>query len=184
MGSLDEASKAHRRNIETRTGRPFDDLVTLARESGLQKHGQVLKMLKTDLGMGHGDANHVAHVALASDEPGPADPADGWYSGKKASQRPLHDHILAIIVGFGGDIEHAPKKTYLSLRRKRQFATLGPAAKGTVEIGINLKGAEGDDRMAALGPGKMCTHRARLSSEDQVDEAVIAWLRKAWTAAG
>lgn len=183
MGALEQATETQKRNIEQRTGRTFDELVARARDSGLEKHGQIVKMLKTELGMGHGDANLVAHVARAAPAAAGA-PADAWYSGKKAAQRPLHDRIVAQIAALGDDIEHAPKKTYLSLRRKRQFAMVGPAARGTVEVGVNLKGADGDERMQALGPGKMCTHRTRVSTEAELDDALLGWLRRAYDAAG
>lgn len=185
MGSMEDARDAQLANIEARTGKTVAELVELLRGSGLEKHGQMVKMLKTELGMGHGDANLVAHTARAeasSDKP--SDPADDWYSGAKAAQRPIHDQLLAYVASLGSDIEHSPKKTYLSLRRSRQFATIGPAARSTVEIGVNLKGEPGDDCMQALGPGKMCTHRARISSLDEIDDALHAWIRRAYEAAG
>lgn len=185
MGKLEDATATQVANIEARTGSSIAELIAKVRSSGLEKHGQVVKMLKTELGMGHGDANLVAHLARADGaETPPDDPADAWYSGKKASLRPLHDHLVERIATFGDDIEPSPKKTYLSLRRARQFAMIGPAARGTIEIGVNLKGAEGDDRMEALGPGKMCTHRARISSLEEVDDALLVWVRRAYEAAG
>jgi hypothetical protein len=64
MASVDEAVQKQQRNIESRTGRPFDAWVELARSSGMAKHGQILAWLKTEHGFGHGDANLVALTAL------------------------------------------------------------------------------------------------------------------------
>ncbi len=61
------------------------------------------------------------------------------YSGPKADLRPIHDRLLAAIAKFG-PFEIAPKKDYVSLRRKKQFAMIGPATKTRVEVGINVKG--------------------------------------------
>ena len=41
------------------------------RASGLEKHGQIRTMLKEALGMGHGDANTVAHFYLRLGEESP-----------------------------------------------------------------------------------------------------------------
>src|SRR5690606_33535368 len=64
-----------------------------------------------------------------------------------AARRELAAEIVA---SLGDDVEHAPKKTYLSLRRGKQFATLGPGPRGTLELGLDLRGAPGDDRVEAL----------------------------------
>jgi len=41
--------------------------IAAAKRSGLARHGEIVKMLKTDHGMGHGYANLVAHKVLAGD---------------------------------------------------------------------------------------------------------------------
>ena len=178
MGKTEDALATQLANIETRYNTTIAALVAKVRESGLEKHGQIVKMLKDEVGMGHGDANAVAHQARTVPPDAADGPADGWYAGSKAALRPIHDQLLGHIAELGGDVEHSPKKTYLSLRRKRQFATVGPAARGTVEIGINLKGEPGDERMEALGPGKMCTHRTRIGSADEIDAALLGWLKR------
>jgi hypothetical protein len=86
-------------------------------------------MLKADYGMTHGAAHRVSLVARQASAPtasagDAADPAGVLYTGKKAVVRPLHDALMTAIMAFGPDIELAPKKGYLSLRRSKQFAML------------------------------------------------------------
>jgi hypothetical protein len=142
-------------------------------------------MLKRELGMGHGDANTLVHVAKQADVPGaPAgDPLDGIYTGAKSGLRPIHERLLAAIGTFG-PFDIAPKKGYVSLRRKKQFATIGPATRTEVEIGLNSKENDVGAGFVKLPPGGMCQFKTRLSSADAVDTALLAAIRKAYDAAG
>jgi hypothetical protein len=90
---------------------------------------------------------------------------------------------MAAIDGFGA-FEIAPKKGYLSLRRKKQFAMVGPATKTQVEIGLNAKDLPAGGRLAAVPPGGMCQYKVRLASPEEVDVELIAWMRTAYDAAG
>src|ERR1017187_5475466 len=133
MNDVEKAVQTQLKNIETRSGKSLDELSAIVRRSGLEKHGEIRDMLKRDLGLGHGDANTLTHYALASrvacaDAAGGtgsgADRAvDELYAGAKAPLRPIHDKLMAAIHGFG-EFEISPKKTYLSLRRKKQFAMI------------------------------------------------------------
>jgi len=186
MDIVDKATATQLKNIETRTGKTLAQLNAIVDRSGLAKHGQVRDMLKKDLGMGHGDANLVATLYVRSKEPAaPAggDPLDEIYAGPKAALRPIHDKLMAVIGRFG-DFEVAPKKGYVSLRRKKQFAMIGPGAKARVDVGINMKGVAATDRLVALPPGGMCQYRVSVTDAKEVDAALVGWIRQAYDAAG
>lgn len=187
MADLDKAVATQLANIEKRTGKSIDELAAIVRASGLTKHGEVVAMLKRDLGMGHGDANTLVHtVRRAETSESPADaaaPLDAIYTGPKAALRPLHDELLERIRAFG-DFEESPKKSYVSLRRKKQFATIGPATKTQVEVGLNMKGVDATDRLQALPAGQMCNYRVRLQSADEIDAELLGWVRTAYDTAG
>jgi hypothetical protein len=178
-------------NIEKRTGKSLAELLQIVRSSGLTKHGELVAMLKTAFGMGHGDANTVVHMARKSAEgaTGPSQAPsseavlDGLYSGARAGLRPIHDRLLKELRRFGG-FEEAPKKTYVSYRRKKQFAMIGPATSTQVEVGLNMKGVKATARLQALPPGKMCNYRVRLADAKEVDAELVSWLRTAFDAAG
>lgn len=176
-------------NIEKRTGRSLDELVALVRVSGLAKHGEQVAMLKRELGMGHGDANTLVHFAKKSDGASAAAGQSGdavlddIYAGPKAALRTIHDALMARIAAFG-DFEIAPKKGYVSLRRKKQFAMIGPGANSRLDVGLNMKGVTGTDRLKPLPAGGMCQYQVRLKAVSEVDEALVAWLRLAYDSAG
>ena len=175
----------------------MDELAAIVRASGLSKHGELRSLLMRDLGLGHGDANALVHAILKSDgeraaglgrpaEAGSAttdDVLDGIYTGGKAALRPIHDRLMAAIDGFG-PFEIAPKKGYVSLRRKKQFAMIGPATNSRVELGLNMKGVEPGERLQAMPAGGMCNYMVRLTDPSQVDDEVIAWARQAYQATG
>lgn len=178
-------------NIEQRSGKRLDELVALVRQSSLKKHGELRDMLQRELGLGYGDANTLVHHALQSDGASAA-AAQGLsddevlaelYSGPKAALRPIHDKLMAALAAFG-EFESAPKKTYVSLRRKKQFAMVGPATKTCVEVGINHKSLSPTERLQALPAGGMCQYKVRLSQPEEVDEALLGWLRQAYDSAG
>ncbi len=86
---------------------------------------------------------------------------------------------MAAIASFGA-FEVAPKKAYLSLRRKKQFAMVGPATNSCVEVGLNMKGVPGNARLLAQAPGGMCQYKVRLTETKDVDAELIRWIRLAF----
>lgn len=184
----DQAIQTMIANLEQNTGRSLAQWIELVRKANLPKHGEVVALLKTKHGLGHGYANLVAHRAKQSDAPAAApgaDPADEWFAGDKAPMRPVYDAVLALVKPLGGDIEYAPKKGYMSLRRAKQFACVHASTKARVDVGIQLKGVPPAGRLEASGSwNAMVTHRVRLESAAQADAELAAWLRRAYDAAG
>lgn len=189
MVDIDKAAQTQVENLQKRTGRTLEQLYAWLRETGLEKHGQLRDAAKSELGMGHGDANTLVTLFLraagkASPPAATADAAvDEIYIGAKAALRPIHDRVMAAVDGLG-NFEIAPKKAYLSLRRKKQFAMVGPATKSQVEIGLNAKQLEGGDRLIAQKPGGMCQYKIRLAAPDEVDDELVRWIRAAYDEAG
>jgi Domain of unknown function (DUF5655)/Domain of unknown function (DUF4287) len=191
MSVVDKAFETQLKNIQTRSGKTLDQLYAIIRKSKLSKHGEIRDLLKRDLGMGHGDANTVTHFyfksrdghGASSESEAPGDLLDQIYSGPKASLRPIHDKLMSAIAKFG-DFEVAPKKTYLSLRRKKQFAMIGPATNTRVEVGLNMKGIEKTERLTALPAGQMCQYKVKLTDAKEVDSELINWIRQAYDRAG
>lgn len=185
MTDPDKALATQLANIEKRSGKTLAQLAKIVEKSGLVKHGEIVAMLKETLGMGHGDANTLVHTLkkAASGAETAGDPLDALYVGAKAGLRPVHERVLKELLKLGA-FEAAPKKTYVSYRRKKQFLTIGPATKTQVEIGFNMKGVAPTERLEALPPGKMCNYRLRLGDPKEVDRDLVAWIRTAWESAG
>ena len=67
MTDIEQAVANHLVNILKRTGKSLAELTAVVKGSGLTKHGELVAMLKSTLGMGHGDANAIVHTVLKSD---------------------------------------------------------------------------------------------------------------------
>ncbi len=193
MSTVDEGLEAQIRNIEQQYGKPLNEWIAIVKESGLTKHTDMVAMLKSQYGMSHGSAHRVSLKAREADavsiakaaEASGRDPVAELYSGKKAGLKPLHDALMTAITTFGADIELAPKKGYMSLRRKKQFAMIQPTTATRIDLGLILKDVPATERLeSAASFNALFTHRVRVNTIDEVDAQVIAWLKQAYDLAG
>lgn len=186
MGKIEDATATMIANLPEKTGKLLDQWLVIVKKSKLEKHGDIVRLLKTDHGIGHGFANLIAHKSLASDA-GSADSEDlvaAQYSGAKAALKPIHDKLIKVVEGFGKDVELSPKKAYVSLRRSKQFALIQPSTATRLDLGLNLKGVAPKGRLEASGSwNAMVTHRVKLSNAIEVDAELKAWLKAAYDAA-
>jgi hypothetical protein len=180
MVTVEEGLRAQLRNIESATGRSIDDWVAAIRGSGHARHGQIVAWLKAEHGLSHGAANRLALTALAADAPPPAaDPLAELFADRPAEVRAIQDRLWSEIERLG-PVEVAPKKGYVSLRRRTQFGMIRPAAKH-VDLGLVLPEAPVTDRLESAATfNALFSHRVRVRSVDDVDAELVGWLRQAW----
>lgn len=171
------------KNLEEKTGKKFETWLALVKKSKLEKHGEIVKMLKEEHGFTHGYANLVAHKAKETDAGSVTNTDDlvtGQYKGKE-ELKPLYNKLIKAISTFGKDVELAPKKAYVSVRAKKQFALIQPSTKTRLDVGINLKGSPPSGKLEASGSfNAMCSHRVRVENENDIDKALINWLKEAY----
>ena len=189
MSSIDKATQTQLDNIQKKTGKSLDQLADIVRKSGLTKHGEIRDYLKRELGLGHGDANTLVHAVLQSDgqraaEGKSADQVlDEIYTGAKAHMRPIHEKLMKEIHKFG-EFEIAPKKGYVSLRRKKQFVMIGPKTNTRFEVGINARDLKKNPRLLEQPKGSMCNYIVNLTDVKDVDPELVAWIKSAYEGAG
>ena len=162
--SPDEMAASMIANMKEKTGKTLAQWVTIAKKSGEEKHGAIVKHLKTEHGMTHGFANLVAHKTLKSDAgsaSGGASLVDAQYAGAKADLKPIYDAVIKAVNACGKGVEVSPKKTYVSLRRNKQFAIVQPSTKTRVDLGLNIKDMPAKGRLEASG----CDGRRRRQGE-------------------
>ena len=175
------------KNLKEKYGKSLEEWIAVVKQTGIQKHGEIIKYLKSEHGFTHGFANLVSLKARGTDSAS-ADSEDSLvndqYKGKE-SLHPIYIKLISEVKKFGNDVEVAPKRAYVSLRRKKQFALVQPSTKTRLDIGINLKGMETTDRLEASGSfNAMCSHRVRTGDIKDIDKELISWLRQAYDSAG
>ncbi|WP_228850482.1 DUF5655 domain-containing protein [Aegicerativicinus sediminis] len=179
---MDKAAQTMVDNLHKNTGKTLEQWIAIVKSQNITKHGEIIKFLKEKHLFTHGFANLVAHKTNQSDAGSATNKQDlieNQYKGKEHF-KPIYHRLIAEIKSFGSDIEIAPKNSYVSLRRKKQFAILNPATKSRYEIGINLKGQEAKGKLEAEKPNSMCSHKIKLSDINEIDSETIHWIKSAY----
>jgi predicted transport protein len=173
-------------NLKEKTGYSLLEWKNIIAKQSIFKHGEIVKFLKEKHGVTHGYASEIALKILGSDADSTID-TDGLivsqYKGKE-HLKSYYDLLIAEINAFGGEYKIDPKKTYVSLKRKKQFIVLNPASKTRFEIGFNLKGVEAKGKLEAEKPNGICSHKINLADIKEIDKEVIDWVKIAFENAG
>jgi hypothetical protein len=185
--NMDKAEQTMIDNLQKNYGKSLDEWIAAVKNQGLNKHGEILKYLKSEYGFTHGYANLVSMKARSADAGSVDDKdqlVDDQYKNKELL-KPFYHKLIEEVKLFGDDVEIAPKKAYVSLRRKKQFALIQPSTKTRLDVGINLKGVEPEGRLEVSGSfNTMCSHRVRVEEASQVNATLVNWLKLAYEAAG
>ncbi|MBJ2173784.1 DUF4287 domain-containing protein [Aureibaculum sp. A20] len=166
-------------NMPEKTGKSLEEWKKILKSKDFAKHGEAVKYLKSEHQVTHGFANTI--VTLSKENNDTADDlVSNQYKGKEALF-PIFEKLINTISTFGNDITITPKKTSVSLIRKKQFALIKPATKTRIDLGLKLIDVPTTDRLENSGPfGTMCTHRVQLNSSAEVDEQLLDWLKEAY----
>lgn len=179
---MDKALQTMIDNMPEKTGKSLQEWKDLLSKKSFSKHGEAMKFLKEEHHVTHGFANTI--IQLSKEEKEPEDLVTNQYKGKEALF-PIYEKLLALATSLGDDVVVSPKKTSVSLVRKRQFALIKPATKTRIDLGLKFNEKPVAGRLENSGPfGTMCTHRVQLTELEQVDEELESWLKEAYEEAG
>lgn len=186
-GEMVAAVKA---NMPEKTGKTFEQWVRIAKAKGHSKARECYAWLKQEHGLPHLSAQIVADTATGGNRyAGYDDPAalvDAMYAGDKAGLRPIYDELIKIAQKLGKDVGITACKTYVTLRRQRQFAIIKPTTKTRVDLGITLADVKPQGRLESansVGSDRI-THVIKLDSIQSIDAEVKRWLKEAYASGG
>ena len=179
---MDKALQTMIDNMPEKTGKSLDQWKTLLKSKSFAKHMEAVNFLKKEHSVTHGFANTI--VTLSKEDKSDAqDLVTAQYKGKEALI-PIYELLIKLTSSFGDDVTITPKKTSVSIIRKKQFALIKPATKTRIDLGLKLKDVPTTERLETSGPfGSMCTHRVRLESTAAVDDQLAKWLQEAYNKA-
>lgn len=169
-------------NLKLNTGKDLQEWIDLTKANNKGKHSDTVRWLTENFGLGLFFADLIVHKTNGTDSGSMSDDEliDMQYKGKE-SLKQIYDRLLETMSLFGNDIEVAPKKAYVSLRRKKQFACLKPASKTRFELELIIKGQEACGILESItGAGAMCTHKIKLESVQQITDEVTHWAKIAY----
>ena len=176
---MDKVLQTMINNMPEKTGKSLEEWKAILKEKAFAKHGEAMKFLKGEHGVTHGFANTIIQLSKENND-SDEDLVANQYKGKE-TLIPIYEKVLKAVDSFGEDVKKTPKKSTVSIIRKRQFVLIKPATKTRIDLGLKLKGVPTTDRLQNSGPfGSMCTHRVQLTSENDVDDELIGWMRDAY----
>lgn len=181
-----EMGEAIARNLPAKTGRTFDDWVGLVKKQGLASRKERVAWLKSRHQLGTVTANFIAAeaegrsiIATYADEEALL---ESMYAGEKAALRPLYDELASTARKLGTDVSLTVCKTYVGIRRGRQFAMIKPTNRARVDLGLALPDVKPFGRLLKAGSigNQRMTHRVEIASKKGIDGEVKRWLREAY----
>jgi len=176
---MDKALQTMIDNMPEKTGKSLEEWKIILRKKGFEKHGQAVKFLKSEHGLTHGFANTIVSLSKQADIP-KEDLVENQYKGKE-NLIPIYEALIEFVKSLGNDVTITPKKTSVSVIRKRQFILIKPATKTRIDLGFKLKDKPTTARLEDSGPfGTMCTHRVQLTDTSQVDDQLKSWIKEAY----
>ena len=175
-------------NMPDKTGKSLENWFEIIESTNLSKHGEIMNLLKKTHKVSHGFANTITLLYRQKQAGGPPSDAsliEAQYK-KKPQLLPVFNQIIQKVKTFGDDVEVAPKKSYVSLRRAKQFAIIQPSTKTRMDLGLNLQGDFNTDGILNEGDrwNGMCTHLIEIKDLSNLSDEVYSWLKIAYDQAG
>jgi hypothetical protein len=174
-------------NLPKKTGKTLDEWIQIVNSSGLAARKERLEWLKKEHQLGHVTAQMVAAEAegqrFGQEYDNPDALLDAMFSGPKAALRPLLDELLKLARKLGKDVKVSPRKTFVTLSRKRQFAVVKPATQTRIDLGLALGDTKAAGRLLEVrgrSSDDRITHRIPVSSRAGIDAELKQWLKKAY----
>ena len=179
----DPAAQTMIANMPDKTGKPLEKWLEILNTANLEKHGEMIKLLKTEFGMTHGFANTISMIYREQLAGGPiaADQLLEAQYANKPTMKAWYDKLQTEISLFGSDVEFSTKKKYVSLRRAKQFGIIQPSTTARMDLGLNLRGVTAEGALITGDKwGGMCSHRIEIYNQKEITPEVISWLKKAF----
>lgn len=176
---MDKALQTMIDNMPEKTGKSLFEWKEILNGKNFEKHSEGVKFLKSDFGVTHGFANTIVTLAK-NDNSTEEDLVSSQYKGKDELKE-IYSILIEYVKTLGEDVTITPKKSTVSIIRKRQFLLIKPATKTRIDLGFKLKDYDLTERLENSGPfGSMCTHRVQITEKADIDNELKSWIKEAY----
>lgn len=171
-------------NLKNSTGKSLADWIKLTKASGITKRNDIIKWLKEKQGFGHMNASLLAGIYLNNGQPvyGNTDDLLDNQFAKAADMRPLYELFIAFAKKHFPGCTVLPKKTYVSVLEKREFAAINIKPK-ELRLGFDLGDRAFDEEVSKSrlsGPMPRISHMLVLTAASQLNGDLFQLLKASY----
>lgn len=171
-------------NLKIQSGKSLPEWMKHVGASGITKRNDLIKWLKEKNGFGHMNASLLAGIYLNNGKPvyGNTDDLLDNQFAKAADMRPLYELFIAFAKKHFPNSSVLPKKTYVSILEKREFAAINIKPK-ELRIGFDLGDRAFDERVGKSklsGPMPRISHMLVLMNKGELDGDLVELLKASY----
>lgn len=179
-----EIEKEFIEGLKTSTGKDLGNWLNEINAFDSQKRNDIINLLKTEYGFGHMNASLLAGIHSNGGKPVYGDTSELLENqfAKAETMRPLYESFIKFIQKAFPDSTALPKKTYVSILEKREFAAINIKLK-ELRIGLDLGDRPFDETVTKsklTGPMPRISHQIVLTDESQLNADVIKLLQDSY----
>jgi hypothetical protein len=179
-----EIEKEFIENLKTQSGKSLPEWMKHLSASSITKRNDIIKWLKEKNGFGHMNASLLAGIYLNNGKPvyGSTEDLLENQFAKAADMRPLYDTFVAFVQKHFENSSVLPKKTYVSILEKREFAAINIKPK-ELRIGFDLGDRPFDDtasKSKLSGPMPRLSHMLVLTDKSQLNADLLELMRASY----
>ena len=169
-------------NLKTSTRKSLNDWLAEIDSLGTKKRNDIIAALKQDHGFGHMNASLLAGIYLNGGKPvyGSTDDLLENQFAKAEAMRPLYESLIDFVKQNFPAVTVLPKKTYVSILEKREFAAINIKPK-ELRIGFDLGDRPFDETVTKSklsGPMPRISHMVVVTGKDSLNEQMLKLLRE------
>ena len=177
-----EFEKEFMDGLAKETGKELKTWMTIIDGFGSTKRNEVIAWLKSEHGFGHMNASLLAGIHANGGKPvyQSTDDLLGNQFAKAVEMRPLYDSFIEFVAEQFPNATVLPKKTYVSIIEKREFAAVNIKAK-ELRIGFDLGDRPFDEKIEKAkltGPMPRISHMLVLTDKKQLDSNLVEALKQ------
>lgn len=169
-------------NLNASTKKDLAGWMSEIKSLGISKRNDIINALKKDYGFGHMNASLLGGIYLNDGKPvyGSTDDLLENQFAKAEAMRPIYESFIGFVKKNLPGATVLPKKTYVSILEKREFAAINIKPK-ELRIGFDLGDRPFDDTVTKsklTGPMPRISHMMIVTDSESFNEDMITLLRE------